>query len=107
MAARNKGTHFVITANRTQDGACVYLRSDHTWSENIGEARVVETETDQEALIGFAKTQERVVCDPYAFSVNVRDGIPVLLTQRETIRSSGPTVSYRRPDRAPQVAKEA
>lgn len=108
MAARNKGTHFVITANRLQDGATVYLGSDRSWGEHLDGALAIVDEAEQTALLAFAKSEERTVCDPYAFSVNVVDGRPVVLTQRETIRSQGPTVAYRRPDRvAPEAAASA
>jgi len=116
VAARNKGTHVVITANRTEDGASVYLRADGTWSEKVADAEIVVEETTQEARIAWARTQERYVCDAYAFSINVEAGLPVILTKREEIRKDGPTVPYRRPDQtdqtdqadqAPRAAKEA
>ena len=41
---------------------------------------------------------QRQVCDPYAFKVEVRDGKIDPLSVRETIRSQGPTTPLRRPD---------
>lgn len=107
MAARNKGTHFVVTSNRLRDGRSVYLRPDDTWGEMIDEAKVLESEAEQEACLALARSHEGTVCDPYVFSVRLEDGKPVLLTQRELIRSSGPTVTFRRLGHAQQTVKEA
>jgi hypothetical protein len=38
------------------------------------------------------------VCDPYAFKVDVTDGVPKVTTTRERIRATGPTTPLRRPD---------
>jgi len=107
VAARNKGTHFVVTANRLRDGRSVYLRPDDTWAESIDEAKVLEHESEQEACLALARSQEGTVCDPYVFSVRLEHGKPVLLTQREVIRNSGPTVYFRRLGHGQQVVKEA
>ena len=97
--ARSFGTHFVITANLTDDGAPVYLRDDGTWSPRLSEALATADEARRHALLSTVAGQERVVCDPYAFKVNVEGGRAVASTARERIRSQGPTTPLRRADR--------
>lgn len=97
--ARSFGTHFVITANLTDDGAPVYLREDGGWSPRLTDALTTDDETRRDALLSTAAAQERQVCDPYAFKVNVEDGRAVATTARERIRSQGPTTPLRRADR--------
>jgi hypothetical protein len=98
--ARSFGSHFVITANTTDAGVPVYLRSDRTWSPALTDAHPVSDEGERDDLLSHAHTQEREVCDPYAFKVNVEDGAAVATTARERIRSLGPTTPLRRPDAA-------
>jgi hypothetical protein len=103
--ARTFGTHFVITANLTDDGAPVYLREDGHWSPRLQEALATTDEAHRDALLQDAATQERRVCDPYAFKVNLERGVATASTARERIRSAGPTTPLRRPDvRARQTA---
>jgi hypothetical protein len=52
-------------------------------------------------LLAEAATQERHVCDPYAFRVVLGDGGAVATTARERIRGSGPTTPMRRADAPP------
>ena len=40
----------VVTANRLRDGIVVYLASDGSWTEEIGRARIAETENEVAAL---------------------------------------------------------
>ena len=96
--ARSFGTHFVITANLTDDGAPVYLREDGTWSQDLRKALTTDDEARRDDLLAQAAQQERLVCDPYAFKVNVEDGHAVASTARERIRSEGPTTPLRRAD---------
>jgi len=96
--ARSFGSHFVVTANTTDAGLPVYLRPDASWTASLEEAHPISTEAERDALLSEAKAQERQVCDPYAFKVNVEDGKAVATTTRERIRSAGPTTPLRRPD---------
>ncbi len=98
--ARSFGSHFVITANTTDAGVPVYLRADTTWSTSLHEAHAVQSESERDALLDAARTQERDVCDPYAFKVNLERGSAVATTARERIRSQGPTTPLRRADAA-------
>lgn len=98
--ARSFGSHFVVTANTTDAGVPVYLRADASWSGSLAEAHPIASEEERDALLARARVQERAVCDPYAFKVNVADGTAVATTARERIRSQGPTTPLRRPDAA-------
>lgn len=90
---------FVVSASRTSDGAPVYLTAGRTWTESIAEAKAVPDGDEREEMLAFGRGQEAVVCDPYPFKVKVEEGRPAPLTAREQIRSKGPTVPIRRPDR--------
>lgn len=90
--ARSKGTHFVVTANTLIEGAAVYLRADGSWAPRLSDAWAIEQESDRDAAIAVARTQERHVCDPYAFKVVVSPQGPKATNVREQIRGVGPTV---------------
>lgn len=107
MASRNKGTHFVITANATDDGGVVYLRPDRTWARRLTEAYPVLAQDEADALLGLARGQERQVCDPYAMRVELGPLGPRGLSARERIRGIGPTTPVRRPDTAAVSRKSA
>lgn len=96
--ARTFGTHFVITANATDDGASLYLRPDRTWSRQLSEALATDDEATRDELLALAARQQRLVCDPYAFKVELDGDTPVATTARERIRAEGPTTPLRRPD---------
>jgi hypothetical protein len=85
------GALFVVTANRTDDGAVLYLRADRSWTSDLGQAQVVGDTAERDALIAWAAdTQQRDVCDPYAFEVRATaEGVDPL-TARERIRAAGP-----------------
>jgi hypothetical protein len=99
--ARSRGTHFVVTANTTIEGSAVYLRADGSWAPRLADAWPIEREVDRDAAIEVARTQERHVCDPYAFKVVVSPHGPTATNTREQIRGHGPTIALRRPDPAP------
>lgn len=98
MAKQPKGTHFVISAGLTSTGAPAYLRADGGWSTTLQEAYPAISEEERDRLLAEALRQEREVCDPYAFAVNLVQGKIDPLSAREKIRATGPTVPYRRPD---------
>lgn len=105
--ARSKGTHFVVTANTTIEGGAVYLRADGSWAARLSEAWAIEHEAERDAAIAVARTQERHVCDPYAFKVVVSSQGPTATNVREQIRGVGPTIALRRPDPAPATRLSA
>ncbi len=98
--ATPEGTHHVVSASFLDSGAPAYRRRDGSWSADLQEAYAAPDAAERDAMLAAAGREEKVICDPYSFPVVVRDGIIDPLTARETIRASGPTVPYRRPDRA-------
>jgi hypothetical protein len=98
--ATPKGTHFVISANLLRSGASCWRRKDGTWATDLQEAHAVATETERDEMLAAAQKEEKLVADPYAFPVRVEGTLIDPLTAREEIRAKGPTVAYRRPDRA-------
>ena len=105
--ARSRGTHFVVTANTTIEGSAVYLRADGSWAPRLVDAWPIDSEVDRDAAIAVARTQERHVCDPYAFKVMLGPQGPKATNTREQIRGHGPTVELRRPDPAPTASLRA
>lgn len=95
-----KPSSFVVTANRTDDGVTVYRDAQGAWSEQFAAAHVHADKEGAEQALGAARSEERLVCDPYAFPVDVdATGKPVALTVREQIRAAHqPTCCQRRPN---------
>jgi len=89
--ARRAMTLSMITANATDDGAPIYLRADGSWSRALSEGRAGESE-QLAAALALAKTQQRIVCDPYLIDVKLVEGRPTPTNVRERIRAHGPTV---------------
>jgi hypothetical protein len=88
----------VVTAYRLADGYPVYLTSEGKWTQALQEAAVLPAEKGAAEAATRAKTEQPVVADPYVFKVEKKDGFIDALSQRERIRSTGPTVRVRRPD---------
>lgn len=105
--ARSRGTHFVITANRTDDGSAVYMRIDGSWAPRLREAWATSSEDVRDAALDRARTQEQVICDPYSFRVVIGPEGPRATNVREQIRGAGPTSPLRRPDPAPATRLSA
>lgn len=84
----------VMTANRLLDGAVVYLGSGGAWTEALDAAEIADTDEAASVLEATAKAAvaERRVVGPYLFAVQIVDGRPRPIGQRETIRAAGPTV---------------
>jgi hypothetical protein len=80
----------VVTANRLVDGIVVYLAPDGSWTEEIGRARIVETEADVAALEeqAAADVKARRVVATYPMDVSVEGGEVHALSVRERIRAS-------------------
>ena len=89
---------YVVTAVFTDDGAPAYLTADGSWSRRLAEAGPVDDEGQKQIVAERAQRDQRAVCDPYAFPVQVKDGAIDPLTTRERIRAEGPTTRLRRPD---------
>ena len=80
----------VVTANRLVDGIVVYLSADGGWTEEIGRARLAETEEDTKALEAEAAKDValRKVVAVYPMEVVLHDGIVDPLSVRERIRAA-------------------
>ncbi len=80
----------VVTANRLVDGIVVYLASDGGWTEEIGRARLADTEDETKALEAEAAKDvaARKVVAVYPMEVAVRDGAVDPLSVRERIRAA-------------------
>ncbi|MDQ0325506.1 sulfite reductase (NADPH) hemoprotein beta-component [Rhodopseudomonas julia] len=86
----------VITANRLEDGAVVWLGASGRWLENIGEAKVFAPEQAAEGLAAAAEALSRQeIVGPEAIAVTQADGQIVPVRLRERIRAQGPSI---RPD---------
>ena len=92
----------VITANRLSDGLVVFLNEAGGWPLAIAEARLLEDGPELDAALAYAKAQHdaRVVVEPYAIDVELKDGVPEPVRLRERIRAEGPTVDYGDAERA-------
>jgi hypothetical protein len=80
----------VVTANRLVDGIVVYLASEGGWTEEIGRARLAETEDETKTLEALAAKDvaARKVVAVYPMEVAVRDGTVDPLSVRERIRAA-------------------
>jgi hypothetical protein len=96
--AKQKATHEVISAGRTDDGAPVYLTSAGSWTTHLAEAAPIADGDRLKQLLEDAARREREVCDPYHFGVTLEGDVVTPLSQRERIRAAGPTTRVRRPD---------
>ncbi len=81
----------MITGNATDDGAPIYLRADGSWTRALSEGKP-STADELAAALALAKTQQRIVCDPYLIDVKLVEGRPAPTNVRERIRATGPTV---------------
>ncbi len=84
----------VMTANRLDDGAVVYLDGRGCWIEAFAEASVAVTDEACQALQLAAEraVQNQLVVGPYLFPVVLEAGGPRPIGQREIIRATGPSV---------------
>ena len=80
----------VVTANRLTDGIVVYLAPDGSWTEDLGRARLAETEDETKVLEEEAArdVKARKVVAVYPMEVAVKDGTVDPLSVREKIRAS-------------------
>jgi hypothetical protein len=85
----------VMTANRLQDGAVIYLTADGRWSIEISDSAVARDAAAAERLTAIANqaVTDRVVVGPYLIAVAVTDGRLQPLGTRERIRAFGPSIA--------------
>lgn len=93
MASKIKGDA-VVTANRLDDGAVVYLTAAGSWSKWLDDGEVAATEERGAELLGLAAAlvAARQVVDPYLIPVAREGAVIRPLSQREIIRSKGPSI---------------
>ena len=84
----------ILTANRLSDGVVVYLDALGKWVEQLTDAFPVTTDLAARDLLsqGDAGVQARQVVGPYLFTVTHGSSGARSVSQRENIRSLGPTV---------------
>ncbi len=94
----------VVTANRLDDGAVVYLAKDGAWSDRIAGGRLAEGKEEGAVLLAAAEESvaEQTVVAPYLIDVVVEDGSPSAVRFKERIRANGPPV---RPDLGKQATR--
>lgn len=80
----------IVTANRLDDGAVVYLDASGRWTETVGCARVVADADDSAALLRGAEEAVGLVT-PYLIPVVVDGGAIRPAHIKEVIRATGPT----------------
>jgi sulfite reductase (NADPH) hemoprotein beta-component len=95
-------TTHIVTANRLDDGAVVYLGAEDRWTETVGCARVAADDAGLEVLLAAAARAEAagLVVTPYAVPVSVEGGAVRPRHIKERIRAEGPTT---RPDLGKQA----
>lgn len=83
----------VLTANRLDDGAVVYIGEAAPWVEDLASARVA-TDADAESRLTEAAAgavKARLVVGAYLMPVSVEDGLVRPVSVREKLRASGPS----------------
>lgn len=82
-----------ITAWETATGRVIWMTSTGEWSTRSDDTGAF-TGDDAEARLAAAKANEGEITDPYFMEVDATGKIAGRETLRETIRATGPTVSY-------------
>ena len=81
----------VVTANRLDDGAVVYLRADDQWTHLLPEAARFADE-DADAALVAARARVTAIVDAWLIEID-EEGAPAGRERyKETIRKLGPTV---------------
>ncbi|MEQ8654329.1 MAG: DUF2849 domain-containing protein [Kiloniellales bacterium] len=96
----------VMTANRLDDGAVVYLDAKGCWIESLAQAAVAEDAEACQLLESEAAraVSGQLIVGPYLFAVAREPAGPRPLGQREIIRAAGPTVGTDIPANRPATA---
>ena len=81
----------IITGNRLNDGAVVYLDADGQWTADIAVAAKFE-KADADQALDAAKGRTREMADVYLVDVDEAGALAGRERLRETIRKLGPTV---------------
>ena len=84
----------MVTANRLGDGEIVYLTQSGGWSPRFAEGYAFEGNEEEDRMLSIAAKAEAdlLIVVAYAIDVTCDDGGLAPISQRERIRSEGPTV---------------
>ena len=90
-------TKSVISANRLGDGVVVFIGRGGEWVEGLGQARLFAHAEEAENCLVRARADEaaNLVVDCYSFVVKTEGGKISPVTLRDSIRASGPTITWR------------
>jgi hypothetical protein len=80
-----------LTGNKLDDGEAVFLGHDGSWALQFADAELFEDDAAALAAEAHAKTQVKVVVDPYLIDVITSEGAFAPLSYRERVRALGPT----------------
>ena len=90
-----KGAAFqAVTANRLSDGVVVYLTQKDEWSPFLNHADIANQEDAQDLLARGQKASHLASIDPYLFEITKDKGEIRAVSQREKIRTQGPSVDF-------------
>ena len=82
----------VVTANRLRDGAVIYRTPAGTWSTELADASILDSEPAVKKLLVAAATEGTLAVGAYAAPIeHDKDGRVIPGNLREVIRRSGPT----------------
>ena len=91
--AKKKNLLQLVTANRLHDGLVVFFDDQLRWTENIDQARLVQTKEEGELLL--TKGREAVshdIVEPYLIDVELENSRVIPIRYREKLRGLGPSV---------------
>ena len=80
-----------LTGNKLDDGEAVFLSATGEWAAQFADARLFDDDDAALAAEAHAKTQLRIVVDPYLIDVIPSDHGFAPLSYRERVRALGPT----------------
>lgn len=83
----------LLTANRLNDGAVVWLTASGDWSASLSAAARLDAE-EAAAALETAQAQPRLLVGPYLIEIDAAGEVERRERLRETIRGGGPTVGH-------------
>lgn len=84
---------YMVTANRTWDGAVIYRTTAQGWSTDLSDAAIVRTADEARALLAESTADDLGAIGPYIAPVEVEDSGKIAPGNlREQIRSEGLTI---------------
>ncbi|HEY2480875.1 MAG TPA: DUF2849 domain-containing protein [Caulobacteraceae bacterium] len=89
-----------LTANRLTDGEVVFWNAG-AWVERFVDAEIFADDDTAQAAEARAKSEIRLLVEPYLIDIIDADGGPAPLSYRERLRALGPT---NKPDHGKQAA---